>query len=460
MSPTANMATDAITIPEGGAPFRIVETELTARAVEYTNWDAHLIEVAASAGRVLSPSDLGQLRVEVLSRLASLSIDDSEPSHEIKHGILLLAAQSIRTVSALAQTTPKPSMLWNQELDPAKFLARTLLLADHVVMPDPVFKTLLGGPRNRSLRRAAENELKLSELLSAGLVIPVPIGTAMALSGAASIKITNDDLADAALVSWIRDQLILEGPTAREALFVRAKDDLSKRADKFWLYSHIDPDSLSADDGRFTTRMLQPYDPGHDYTPWIRQVSDSAISFYVQRTAKRLVTADVYGSDYVSASMFEARLLNRRGRSAGNTSAQAAMWADVPQLPSLSAPDLAKVIQNEEAVDDIRRLVRASLVTARTPSEQADALTALAHQLDATSHRLEKSSISNRWWQMAAPGGLGVGSLVICSVSGGLPAALGATLGVLAGVAPYLGARANARHEAAHLFVTARRKAR
>lgn len=123
LSPTANMATDAITIPEGGAPFRIVETELTARAVEYTNWDAHLIEVAASAGRVLSPSDLGQLRVEVLSRLASLSIDDSEPSHEIKHGILLLAAQSIRTVSALAQTTPKPSMLWNQELDPAKFLA-------------------------------------------------------------------------------------------------------------------------------------------------------------------------------------------------------------------------------------------------------------------------------------------------------------------------------------------------
>ncbi len=460
LSSTVSMANDALTIREGGAPLRIVETELAARAVEYTNWDEHLIEVAASAGPVLSPSDLGQLRVEVLSRLTSLSTDDSEPNDDVKHGILLLAAQSIRTVSALAQATPKPSMFWNQELDAAKFLGRTLLLADHVVMPDNVFASLQRTPRNKPLRKAAENELKLSKLLSAGLVIPVPVGPAMALSGAASAELTNRDLKDASLVSWVRDQLIVEGPTAREALFVRAKDDLSRHAQKQWLYSHIEPDSLSAGDGRFTTRMLQPYDPGHDYSPWIRQTSDSAISFYVQRTAERLVTADVYGSDYVSASMFEARLLNRRRRGEVSTAAQAAMWADVPLLPSLSAPDLVKVIHNEKAVDDLRRLVSASLVAARTPGEQSDALTTLAHQLEATSHRLERSSISDHWWQMAAPGGLGVGGLVIGSFSGGLPGALGATLGVLAGIAPYLGTRANARRDAAHLFVTARRKSR
>jgi hypothetical protein len=445
LSPTVNMANDAITIREGGAPFRIAETELAARAVEYTNWDTHLIEVAASAGRVLSPSELGRLRIEVMSRLASLRNDDSEPSDEIKHGILLLASQSIRTVSALAQTIPKPSMLWNQELNPAKFLGRTLLLADHVVMPDHVFGSLLGRSQNRSLRKGAETELKLSKLLSAGLVIPVPIGPAMALSGAASIELTNRDLEDGAFVSWVRDQLILEGPTAREALFVRAIDDLSKHADKFWLYSHIDPDSLSAGDGRFTTRMLQTYDPGHDYSPWIRQVSDSAISFYVQRTAERLITADVYGSEYVSASMFESRLLNRRGRGGDNTAAQAAMWADVPQLPNLSAPDLVKVIQNEEAVDDLRRLVRASLVTARTPGEQSDALTTLAHELEASSHRLEKSSMSDTWWQMAAPGGLGMASLVVGPFSGGLRPIAGGALGLLAGLAPYLSARANTR---------------
>jgi hypothetical protein len=315
------MAKDAITVDEAGAPFRITESELTAKAVEYTNWDEHLIEVAASAERVLSPSDLGRLRVEVMSQLASLPDDDSEPRDGIKHGIFLLAAQSIRTVSALAQATPKPSMLWNEELNPATFLGRTLLLADHVVMPDPIFAWLLRRSKSGSLRKAAENELKLSKLLSAGLLIPVPIGAAMALSGAASIELTNRDLKDAAFVSWVRDQLILEGPTAREALFVRAIDDLPKHAEKFWLYSHIDRDSLSENDRRFTTRMLLPYDPGYDYGPWIKQVSDSAISFYVQRTVERLITADVYGSEYVSASMFEARILNRRRPGGDNRAA-------------------------------------------------------------------------------------------------------------------------------------------
>jgi len=127
---------------------------------------------------------------------------------------------------------------------------------------------------------------------------------------------------------------------------------------------------------------------------------------------------------------------------------------------AITAPARSQAHRCRPTVDDLRRLVRASLVTARTPGEQADALTTLARQLEAASHRLERSSISNRWWQMAAPGGLGLGGLVISSFSGGLPAALGATLGVLAGVAPYLGARANARREAAHLFWTARRKAR
>jgi hypothetical protein len=461
LSPTVTLADDAITIGDSGAPIQITSSsEPTARAVEYTNWDQRLVEVAATGQGALSPSDLGRLRVEVMNRIASLPDDDSEPPDNIKHGAFSLAAESIRTVSALAQATPKPALLWNEELNPATFLGRTLLLADHVAMPDQVFQSLLRRGDSGSLRRAAESELTMSKLLSAGLVIPVPIGVAMASSGKASVELTNRDLKDTALVSWVRDQLILEGPTAREALFVRAKDDLAKHADNFWLYSHIDRDSLSESDRRFTTRMLLPYDPSHDYGPWIKQVSDSAISLYVQRTAERLITADVFGSEYVSASMFEARLLNRRRLGGDNRAAQAAMWADVPQLPILSAPGLVKVIQNEEAVEDLRRLVRASLVTARTPGEQTDALTELAHELEASSHRLEKSSTSNRWWQVAAPGGLGMASLVIGSFSGGLLPIAGGALGLLAGVAPYLSARANTRREAAHLFVMARRSAR
>jgi hypothetical protein len=160
----------------------------------------------------------------------------------------------------------------------------------------------------------------------------------MVTRGDAAIRSTRSDLADPKLVSWVRDQLILEGPTAREALFVRAIDDLSQHADKFWLYSHIDPDSLDEETQRFTTRMLLPYDPTRDYGPWMQQVSDSAISSYVQRTNERVVTADVFGAEYVAASMFEARLLRRRRGGDDHGVPHAAMWADVPLLPNLMGP--------------------------------------------------------------------------------------------------------------------------
>jgi hypothetical protein len=267
-------------------------------------------------------------------------------------------------------------------------------------------------------------------------------------------------LADPALVSWVRDQLILEGPTAREALFVRVIDDLSQHADIFWLYSHIDPGSLDEETRRFTTRMLLPYDSARDYGPWKQQVSDSAISSYVQRTNERVVTADVFGAEYVAASMFEARLLRRRRGGDHHGVPQAAMWADVPQLPNLTAPDLVKLLQNEQAVEDLRRSVRASLVTARTPGERVDRLTDLAHDLEASSHRLGRAAETDRMWQAAAPGGLGLASLVIGALNGGLAPIAAGTAGLLAGLAPYLGTRITARREAAYLFVMARRSRR
>lgn len=215
---------------------------------------------------------------------------------------------------------------------------------------------------------------------------------------------------------------------------------------------------MNAENGTFQTNLLQPYDPAHDYRPWIKQVTDSAISYYVQRTHKRVVTADVFGSEYVAASMFEARLLHRRTSGGRFLSAQAAMWADVPQLPDLSSPDLVKLLQNEDAVEDLREQVRSSLVTARTPGERVDAITSLAHDLEAASHRLERTMGSDRAWQGILPTGLGTASLVIGAFSGGLPAIAAGTAGLLAGVAPYLGARINSRREAAYLFVAARRR--
>ena len=459
ISPTSVLAHDALSVPDGGAPLTMPTDRPTAKPVEYTNWDEELVSVAKTADPPMGLADLGRLRVEVMRQIAASPADESEPSDDVKQGLFYLAAESLRTISALAGTSPKPSILWNEELDPAVFLGRTLLLADHVAMPDAAFEALLRRGSSRSLSHAASKQLAVAELIEVGLVIPVPIGVAMAVNGAAAASLTDLDLKDPSLVSWVGDQLILEGPTAREALFVRAADDLSMVADKFWLHGHIDASSLK-DDGTFTTKMLQAYDPTYDYGPWIKQVSDSAVGYYVQRTNERIVTADVYGAEYVSASMFEARLIarNKRGRDPGP--AQAAVWADVPQLPGLAGRELVKVIQNEDAVEDLRRQVRASLVTARTPGERTDALTALAHELEGASHRLERTARSDRAWQAAVPAGLGVASLVLGAISGGLlPVAAGA-LGVAGGIAPYLGARINARREAAYLFVTARRSRR
>jgi hypothetical protein len=458
ISPTVRIADDAINIPEGGAPIALTDSnQPTSKAVEFTNWDEQLVKEAAAVQSPLSAADLGQLRADVMGRLSRLPADDSEPSADVMEGVFRLAAESLRTVNVLAQTTPKLSLLWNEELAPATFLGRTLLLADHVVVPDRVFQSLLTRRSNEALRKAAMSELTGKSLLQSGLVIPVPSGVAMAVRGAAAIELTERDLKNQPLVSWVRNQLILEGPTAREALFVRAIDDLNQHAEKFWFHGHADRDSLDEQNRTFATRLLQRYDPAFNYDPWIHQVSDSAIGHYVQRTAERVIAADVYGSDYVAASMFEARLLDHRGRRSGNTVAQAAMWADVPVLPDLSAPDLVKVLQNEDAVEDLRRLVGASLATARTPGAMTDALTEMAYELSASSHRLEKNASSDKAWQAAIPGGAGAASLFIGAYSGGLaPIAVG-VLGLLGSVAPFLGARANAHREAAYLFVTARR---
>lgn len=458
ISPTILLAHDAMSMRRGEVPMALPADGPTAKRIEYTNWDEDLLKAAGTADPPMSPSDLGRLRVEAMRRIATLPTDDCEPTDKIKQGLFGLAAESLRTVSALLAKSPKPSILWNEELDPASFLGRTLLLADHVAMGDDVFQAVLRRASSASLKRAAERELEMAELLEAGIVIVVPVGVAMAVGGSSAISLTDSDLRDAALVSWVRDQLILEGPTAREALLVRAVDDLDTQHQQFWLHGHIDPESFT-EDNRFETRLLRPYDPTYDYGPWIKQVQDSAVSYYVQRTNQRLVAADFFGAEYVSASLFEARLIARGRRGQEATEAQAAVWADVPLLPHLSGPDLLRLVRYEDAVDDLRRQVRASLSAARTVGDQTEALTDLAHELEASSHRLEKTVRSDKLWQLALPGGLGAANLLIGSLSGGLLPVAGGVVSLLAGVAPFLGARLNARREAAFLFVSARRSA-
>lgn len=282
----------------------------------------------------------------------------------------------------------------------------------------------------------------------------------MAAQGATAQELAAGDLKVSALVAWVRSQLIVEGPTAREALFVRAADDLAHEAANFWLHGRIDRDSLDNETGRVTTLMLQPYDPEYNSEPWINQVKDSAISALVQRTHERVVAADVFGSEYVSASLSEARLLRTRKRDGPIGPAQAALWADIPELTTLRSPDLAKLLKNEGAIEDRRRQVRASLKTARTDGENIDAITELTHQLEAASRNLQKTSSSDLAWKAVIPGGLSGASMVVGGITGGIVGASAGALGALATLAPFLGDRLNARRRAAYVFAAARRARR
>jgi hypothetical protein len=460
LSPSTSLAKDALAgMMPAGTGITLPPDGPAPTAISYTNWEADLGAAFGGGRDSLSVKALGRLRVEVLRRLAGMPASDQTPSDDIIEAVYQLSAETVRTVAQLARQEPRPAMLWNQELDVAQFLGRTLLLADHVLYPDHVFDTLRGSPTVRRLKEDAKAELVNAELLAGGIAIPVPAGVAMAAQGATAQELTARDLKVPALVAWVQSQLIVEGPTAREALFVRAADDLVQEVARFWLHGRIDGDSLDAETGHFTTLMLQPYDPEYNYEPWINQVKDSAISALVQRTHERVVAADVFGSEYVSASLFEARLLHARERHTRIGPAQAALWADVPELTTLRSPDLAKLLKNEDAIEDLRRQVRASLKTARTDGENIDAITELTHQLEAASHNLQKISSSDLAWKAVIPGGLSGASMIVGGITGGLVAASAGALGALATLAPFLADRLNARREAAYVFVAARRAA-
>lgn len=458
LSPSTAVAIEALnSFLPGGTPITMPSLEPKPSAVTFSNWEEDLM-TAHVDDDALSPASLGALRIEVLRKLASLPETDDAPSDDVIAGVYELTAATVRTVAHLAGREPRLTILWNEELDPDHFLGRTLLLADHVLCPDGVFDELLRQGSQQNLNRAAQRQLEDAELLGAGVVIPVPPGVGTAASSRAILDSTADDLKNTELVAWVRQQLLVEGPTAREALFVRARDDLNPDPTDFWLRGRIDQDSLDGETGAFSTKMLSKYDPSDDYGPWIRQVENSAVSKFVQRTNERLIAADVFGSEYVSASLFEARLLRRRSQSERLGPSQAALWADIPELPMLSGRDLVKILKQEDAVEDLRMQVRAALVTARSDAENVDAISGLAHELEVASHKLRRTAQTDSAWQGAIPAGLGTASMLIGGVTGGLTGLGVGALGVLGALAPQLGTRLSTRRDAAYLFVAARRR--
>ncbi|WP_433321381.1 hypothetical protein ACQP0U_11890 [Micromonospora sp. CA-269861] len=307
------------------------------------------------------------------------------------------------------------------------------------------------------LRRAIAAQYRLRPLIEAGVVIPVPTELALAARGQAVQRTTAGDLSNTDITEWVRSQLIFEGPTAREALFVTARDDI-EQFPKFWLYSHIDrsgPEVVDAN-GRFRTQLLKKYDPDHDYRPWMKLVSDQATAYYVQRLNERLLTGDLFAADYLTRSPFEARLLRLKGGEM-TSPAHAALWANVPVLPEADPRVLARAAAEDEAVEDLRVQIRSALHAARTIGEKADALSNLADQLAHAGRQLDRAVRTERRWQVIGPAIAGAGALAL-GAAGGLPGIAAGALSMAGSLLPYIAARRNRQHRAAFLFYSTQRR--
>ena len=78
---------------------------------------------------------------------------------------------------------------------------------------------------------------------------------------------------------------------------------------------------------------------------------------------ERLGVSELIGAEYVATTPFEARLLRHRSPDANAGIGSASVWAEIPTLTDLHSRDLAKLLDNDEAVEDFRERIRLAMAT-------------------------------------------------------------------------------------------------
>ncbi|MEJ2870624.1 hypothetical protein WCD74_22875 [Actinomycetospora sp. OC33-EN08] len=325
------------------------------------------------------------------------------------------------------------------------------LWATHVVIPDPLFSAVVEERDIYGIGDAAKLLFELRPLIESGLVVPVPAEFIGALSVEEVLHATKKDLLRTELREWVNAQLIVEGPTAREALFITAQDDL----DEWPILRTLGRVPIVNDDGTFYSRMLEPYRPDFDYKPWVDQEKTAATRYYVQAVNEKLAQADFFGATYTTRSLFRANLLHKRTRSFATE--QALMWTETPIVSDVDFRLFARVADEDEAVADYRSKMGRVLRRAATLTDAAESATdlqeELADQAGKVNLRLHNSAL---WLSLSASFGLGA------VAAGGTPfgwllAGLGAG-SALKDFLPYFEKRKEARLEAPWVWYSLQRK--
>lgn len=230
---------------------------------------------------------------------------------------------------------------------------------------------------------------------------------------------TEEDLRRPELVLWLDQQLVVEGPTAREALLVWPVDDPETLM--FFLHSHVNPSSVDEPTRTVWTRLLSPYDPSFDYTPWIQQCRRQTIARLLQEINSDLVGAETMGADLATLSPLRARVLEQIGHPTEPVAEL--VWAEIPQLSFASASALARIAADDVVVQALRHRVRQTFAAMRRadPVERRAQASDLRADLQYEAGRLSRRVSLERTWEA-----------LIGSVAALVDVAIGATLDPLA----------------------------
>lgn len=402
-----------------------------------------------------TPEALGGVRVQLLERIKSLPRNENPIPDNIFNAIVELGRMTIATVAQLRQSSPRPLILWNEDMSVEDFIARTFLLADHVLVRDDLFRaTDVERPLTQhQLVSIAEVQLATAPLLKSGSVIPVQPGVANAAGHKQYFEEVKEAISDRDLTDWVKSQIRMEGPTARNILIFRPVDSWDEGTPSFHIHGRAETEN-----GRLTyAGALGPYFPQADWARIREQDLNDEAASCIQLAIMRVHHASYFGAEYVSAAPFEARIL-QRVPSAPDRQHQAAMWADVPQLRGLPAPALAKILSHEDAVYEMRLTLRAALETARNETLGSDAVTDKVNDVQNKAKILERKAGSSSLSKLVT-GGFALASLLFGVHSAGNSDAVGAAASAFlsaTGSLPF--DHFNKRRNATYLFTLARRE--
>lgn len=449
----------------GGTPLVLPEEQPRARAESIDRTTARL--AAAEPFTTVSLVDLAHRRDELLSayglnepdrldaRVAELRGRDLE---DLQYGVLQLARSTLERLIELDRSTDPPAVVRSEAIPSAELVGRTLLWADHYLVPDKLADAMtLEQPQPEVLKQAISRWHAERPLALLGLVVPVFDRLVLALTGPMVTASTQKVLDERDVLDWVEQQIIVHGPSAREVIFLETQDDI-ERQPYMCFYGRLVPDGtrdLAEREGTFSMRMLGSYDPAFDYGPWIRQERQNISRRLIQDVVREAKLSETLGGTYVTNSLFRARLLDQisMSRPIGAT-----MWADVPALPSADAELLAKIAGQEESVAALRRTVGRTLrsVEAASGREQVDKVRNLIDELDDRTHEVEARIRSDRTWDRLQAA-LAGGAIAVGGVLAGPGGAASASLAAAGVIGRAFKRESDMRHFDAYVFWLAER---